>query len=396
MKKTFLKFASCAAMFAVAALSLTACSDDEAASNDFSFAEVDGEYHMAGYIYSDVTLDASETYRITGPVVVMKGGSLTVPAGMTITAEPEFSSYILVAQGGKMYVNGTASAPVTFTSTNGESNWGGLVINGYAPISGELASNNTAGAEISTSYKYGGTNASDNSGSYTYMILDKTGAKSSASVEHNGLTLNGVGNGTVIENVYVLATADDGVEFFGGSVNVTNLLVVNSDDDMFDFTQGYTGTLTNCYGIWEDGFVSTEGDPRGVEADGNYDGLATDTDNNQSDFTIAGMTICIMSTETSNIMNDAIKVRRGATATITNALLCGVGSVKDLIDMVDSKGDGTEGSSISLTSTLTGAVSGSEVVTSTGTTYDDVKVEDGNTGADASVFTWTGYSFPTL
>ncbi|MFI3292021.1 MAG: hypothetical protein SNG27_03675 [Rikenellaceae bacterium] len=393
MKKTFLKLASYAAMIAVAALSFTACSDEESTSNDFSFAEVDGEYHMAGYISGDVTLDASATYRVTGPVVVMNGASLTVPAGMTIKAEPEFSSYILVAQGGKMYVNGTASAPVTFTSTDGESNWGGLVINGYAPISGELSSNNTAGAEISTSYKYGGTNVSDNSGSYTYMILDKTGASSSASIEHNGLTLNGVGNGTVIENIYVLATADDGVEFFGGSVNVTNLLVVNSDDDMFDFTQGYTGTLSNCYGIWEDGFVSVEGDPRGVEADGNYDGLATDTDKNQSNFTIENMTICVMSTETTNIMNDAIKVRRGATATITNALLCGVGPVKDLIDMVDSKGDGTEGSSISLTSTLTGAVSGSQIVISEGTSYSNVEIVSGNTGADVSAFAWTGYSF---
>ena len=124
----------------------------------------------------------------------------------------------------------------------------------------------------------------------TYLILGHTGARSSADVEHNGLTLNGVGNGTKIENLYIFDGADDGIEFFGGSVNVKNLLVVNSDDDMFDFTQGYNGTLENAYGIWEVGYVSSESDPRGIEADGNLDGKFKDHPN-QSNFTVKNMTI---------------------------------------------------------------------------------------------------------
>ena len=87
------------------------------------------------------------------------------------------------------------------------------------------------------------------------------------------MTLNAVGNGTTINNVYIVEGADDAIEFFGGSVNVSNLLAVNCDDDMFDFTQGYCGTLSNCYGIWDDGFTSTEEDPRGIEADGNLDSV---------------------------------------------------------------------------------------------------------------------------
>jgi len=75
-----------------------------------------------------------------------------------------------------------------------------------------------------------------------------------------------VGSGTKIENIYVPNGSDDGVEFFGGTVNVKNLLVVNPDDDMFDFTQGYKGTLENAYGIWEAGYTSSESDPRGIEA----------------------------------------------------------------------------------------------------------------------------------
>ena len=123
-----------------------------------------------------------------------------------------------------------------------------------------------------------------------------------------------------------MESADDAIEFFGGTVNVTNLLAVNPDDDMFDFTQGYKGTLSNCYGIWEDGYTSTEEDPRGVEADGNLDGNGVDHVG-QSDFIIDGMTIVNntvdgnTTTGQKNAMDDVIKVRRGATATIKNTLV---------------------------------------------------------------------------
>ena len=182
------------------------------------------------------------------------------------------------------------------------------------------------------------------------MNILYAGARNTADIEHNGLTLNGVGNGTKIQNVYVLESADDAIEFFGGTVNVTNLLAVNPDDDMFDFTQGYKGTLSNCYGIWENGYTSTEEDPRGVEADGNLDGNGVDHVG-QSDFIIDGMTIVNntvggnTTTGQKNAMDDVIKVRRGATATIKNTLVASTSAdalkAKDLVDATDSKGGGT-------------------------------------------------------
>jgi len=90
------------------------------------------------------------------------------------------------------------------------------VINGRAPLAG----NTTGSTEINAAYIYGGNIPADNSGSITYLKLEFTGAKSSADVEHNGLTLNGVGNGTIIENIYIIEGADDAIEFFGGTVNV--------------------------------------------------------------------------------------------------------------------------------------------------------------------------------
>ena len=179
-------------------------------------------------------------------------------------------------------------------------------------------------------------------------------ARSTADIEHNGLTLNGVGSGTKIENIYVLESADDAIEFFGGTVNVTNLLAVNPDDDMFDFTQGYSGTLKNCYGVWENGYTSTEADPRGIEADGNLDGLYP-THLRQSDFRVENMTIVNNAADKAdNVdrMQDVIKIRRGAKAAIVNALVKGTGGSIDLIDMSDSKGAGNADSSVSITNSL--------------------------------------------
>jgi len=348
---------------------------------------------LRGNLTHDVTLDANKTYALAGAFIVEKGGSITIPAGTKIVAEEGFGNYILVAQGGKIFVNGTAEKPVKMvgkTTKPVEGFWGGLIINGYAPLT---SSQQEAKTEINNDYSYGGNKTNDNSGSITYLILESTGARSSADIEHNGLTLNGVGNGTKIENVFVYECADDGIEFFGGSVNVTNLLVVNTDDDMFDFTQGYNGTLKNAYGIWEQGFTSSESDPRGIEADGNFDGNYKD-DTNQSNFRVENMTIDLRldhNNDKTTQMQDVIKVRRGAKATIVNALVKGIGATGDLIDLTDKKGDGDLTSSISITNSLTNPNAGKEI-NANGETP-NVKIEGGNTGCPTTIFSWTGYEF---
>jgi len=350
---------------------------------------------LSGSITGTKTLDASVEYMLVGPLIVEDGGVLNIPAGTIIKAKKGFGSYILVLQGGKINVNGTAEKPVTMTAdiANAEQgHWGGLIINGKAPLADP---NEKGSTEINSAYLYGGNNPNDNSGTITYLKLEYTGARSSADVEHNGLTLNGVGNGTKIENIYIPNGSDDGIEFFGGCVNVKNLLVVNSDDDMFDFTQGYCGTLENAYGIWDTGFVSSESDPRGVEADGNLDGLNPDHPN-QANFTIKNMTIDLRlepNTTEGYYMHDVIKIRRGAKATIENALVKGQGQVKDLIDLDDSKGYAQESTTISLTNSLTTQFNGKEVNKREGTTYDNVTIENGNTGCPSNIFDWTGYKF---
>lgn len=377
-------------VLAIVASIFTACSSDD----DESAPVFSGDT-LNGNITSDVSLDASVAYQLTGPVKVKSGVTLVIPAGTTIKATGGFSSYLLVEQGAKLIADGTASKPITFTSGKASpaaADWGGLILNGYAPLDG---SSTTALTEIDNSEVYGGTNATDNSGTLRYVVLAYTGAQSNDNIEHNGLTLNGVGSGTTIENIYIPYTADDAVEFFGGTVSVKNLLAVNPDDDMFDLTQGWNGTLDNAYGVWTSAYSSTEKDPRGIEADGNFDGLYPSAAN-QSNFTMKNITLvtnAIPATDAdkTKIMNAGIKVRRGATATITNALLTGTGKAFYLVDMTDDLGNGNTASAISLTVSGVTAVTGS---IKTGTdTYANVSTGGANTGATTSVFGWTGYSF---
>ena len=366
-------------LLSIVTLIFAGCSDDEPSGPNV----VEGST-LSGDITTDTELDASVVYTLNGTLSVKNGATLTIPAGTMIKATPGFSSYLIVEQGGKLEANGTASAPITFTSAASSpaaGDWGGIWINGFAPISG----GGTGTAEVDNTIPYGGSDAADNSGTLTYVKILYSGAQSSESVEHNGLTLDAVGNGTVINNLYIADGADDAVEFFGGTVNVTNLLAVNCDDDMFDVTQGWSGTLDNGYGIWEAGYTSTESDPRGIEADGNLDGNYPDQ-SGQANFTMTNITI---KNASNYLMEDGIKIRRGATATITNALLIG-GNAKDLIDVTDSKGDATTATAISLTVDKV-AYTSNEIHTNG--TYANVVIEDGNTGANSGAFAWTAYDF---
>ncbi|HOG20765.1 MAG TPA: hypothetical protein PKW37_10030, partial [Salinivirgaceae bacterium] len=151
-----------------------------------------GKENLSGSVTGTKTLDAATTYTLVGPLIVEDGGVLTIPAGTTIKAKKGFGNYILVLQGGKINVNGTAEKPVTMTAdiANAEQgHWGGLIINGKAPLADPSEVGST---EINSAYVYGGSDPNDNSGSITYLKLEYTGARSSADVEHNGLTLNGV------------------------------------------------------------------------------------------------------------------------------------------------------------------------------------------------------------
>lgn len=190
-----------------------------------------------------VTLDPTKVYVLNGTVKVKDGGKLVIPAGTRIVATAGASSYVLVEQGGQIYANGTPASPVSFTSSAATpGTWGGIIICGKAPIN----TGTTGTSEVGTAI-YGGTSAADNSGSLTYVRIENAGINFSTTVKFNGLSLFGVGSGTKVENIALISGAEDGIQLYGGSVNVTNIVSVGNDDDAFVWTDGWIGTANSVF-----------------------------------------------------------------------------------------------------------------------------------------------------
>jgi hypothetical protein len=350
--------------------------------------------NLSGNLTTDLRLENNGTeYVLNGTLLVKDGATLTIDAGVTIKALAGGTDvYILVEKGGVIIADGTPTNPIRFTSNAANpapGDWGGLIINGKAPVSRQSGSASNAATEVNNSIFFGGDVIADYSGILDHVILEYTGARIDDEAEHNGLTLNGVGSGTTISNIFIKNGDDDAIEFFGGTVNASNILVVNPKDDMFDFSQGYVGTCSNLYGIREAGYTAVTSDPRGIEADGNLDGNSP-TDINQSNFTINGLTII----HNGGIdLTDAIKVRRGATATITNAYVAvGTSSTfADFIDLEDSKGNATSSTNITA---VGNSANGLDINDNKNTPGATLTVSNGTTvSVSSSLFSWTGYSF---
>ena len=199
---------------------------------------------LQGTISNKLTLDASVKYLLSSSFIVEDGGELVIPAGTKIEASAGGTAvYIAVLKGGKIDIQGTASEPVVLSSTLGNSgDWGGLTICGNATT--------TAGADAEAEvggFIYGGTNDADSSGAIKYLVIRGTGAQINSDSQYNGISFYGVGSGTTIENISVIDGADDGVEFFGGTVSASNIYLENNEDDSVDWTEGWNGTLTNTY-----------------------------------------------------------------------------------------------------------------------------------------------------
>lgn len=236
----------------LAVVSFNSCSDDDDDNDGNVFVADPNDFRGELESGDEVTLDATKTYKLTGALIVKDGATLTIPAGTTIeaTAVTQTNSqvrYIAVAQGGKINVNGTAASPVLMTSeTKATESWGGLVLCGKAPTN--KSDSGTAGAEVS-GLAYGGTVENDNSGSVKYLRLEYTGYKYSETKEFNGISCFGVGSGTTIDYIVSYKGGDDGMEFFGGTVNASHLMSYESGDDGIDFADGWKGTGQYWYAL---------------------------------------------------------------------------------------------------------------------------------------------------
>jgi hypothetical protein len=193
------------------------------------------------------TLDASKRYLLKGQVFIKDGVTVTMPAGTVILGDKATKATLVVERGGKLNCNGTVSAPVVMTSSQGigerdKGDWGGLVILGKA-FSNQP---NPAVEGISPAVFFGADNRAndnDNSGTYRYLRVEYAGIELTPNNETNSITMGGMGSGSVMEYCMVSFGGDDGFEWFGGSVNAKYLVSHSTWDDDFDCDYGWSGKV---------------------------------------------------------------------------------------------------------------------------------------------------------
>lgn len=224
-------------------------------------------------ISTNTTWTTGTIYILEGRIAVLDGATLTIQPGVIVKGREGTGSNataLIVARGGKLMAEGTAESPIIFTSVADQilpgeiaspnlqptvpGLWGGLLILGKAPISAATDEMQIEGIPVTDlNGRYGGSVPDDNSGVIKYISIRHGGANIGEGNEINGLTLGGVGSGTVIENVEVVANDDDGIEWFGGTVNVNNVIIWNPFDDGIDTDQAWAGTLDNFIVICGEG-----------------------------------------------------------------------------------------------------------------------------------------------
>jgi hypothetical protein len=241
-------------------------------------------------IVTSTTWEATNVYNITKQIYVQSGATLTIPAG---TVCKSVAGSLAVCRGAKIYVNGTQNNPVIMTSTNdtmtswreGANEWGNLTIMGKGLISASSDSIrsrplntktptglNTAQMEgivpLSTNaadmgvVTYGGNDDNDDSGSIHYLSLRYGGKVIGLADELNGLSLGGVGRATDIDHLEIMNNVDDGIEIWGGTVNMKYVSIWNIGDDSFDIDQGWRGKAQ--FGLVVQGYSVNAGSGSGV------------------------------------------------------------------------------------------------------------------------------------
>ena len=333
MKKKYLNLMAYAMIVSMSAFTLSACDDDDdnkdsgnegnnGNHDEMTEIVIDPGKTLSGVVESGtrVVLSAGESFMLSGGYTVEAGGELKIEEGVKITAiEDDQADFILIKQGGKIDAQGTAENPIVMTSQLQEpKGWGGIHICGYAP-----SNKGTGSSEIGEA-AYGGNKADDNSGILRYIRLEYTGFAFDSEHESNGVSFYGVGNGTTVEYLQAYKGADDGFEFFGGTVDAKYLVVTGCEDDSFDWTEGWSGRGQ----FW----VATQEGTSGLEDEaGNVFGDCLIEADNHSSNAIATPISCPTLSNLTLIGNGSeagdrgIRLRAGTYAKIYNAIVTGKG-----------------------------------------------------------------------
>jgi hypothetical protein len=315
-------------------VSLAACSGadgkDDTATDDTGdtggggsdCVEENGACVLEGTINENLTLTADKAWLLRGGVWFGDGATnvtLTVEPGTKIYGESATDGFLVINRGAKIEAVGTASAPIVFTTdqavgSRARGQWGGLVLNGKAPINACADGSSPCEAEgEGGTGTYGGDDPADDSGTLKYVRIEFGGTEISPDNEINGLSLQGVGSGTEIDHIQIHRNLDDGVEFFGGTVNVKHLVVTEVGDDSIDWTLGYSGRIQHALVV-----QASDAGNYGFELDNNEDDYSAtpQTGGIVSNVTLVGS----MSIDEDNL---ALLARRGTAGKFWNLAATG-------------------------------------------------------------------------
>ncbi len=367
---------------------------------------------IAGGVYF---IDDSQTWtndriwEMYGKVVIRDGGVLNIEAGTIIKAGDETgadATVLVVAKGGQILAIGTAEQPIIFTDINDEidyddngvspnrlptdmGRWGSVVVLGNALVGEDGGEDDIEGIADGFSWTtYGGTNDADSSGRLEYVSIRHSGQTLTGDNELQGLTLGGVGNGTVVENIEIIGSSDDGIEIFGGSVDVTNLIIHMNGDDAIDLDEGYKGTISNAVIVLDD---DTDG---AFEIDGTEDSTGgIDGQYTLQNVTVYGNTVQEDTNQYGTWKSDATGLNQNIVFKSFNT-----GTTIEGIDADTYGGQGTATAAGSLlfnnfdfiTSDVLSTIMPSNV-TDGNTWAETLASQASSTGADESVFGWTLY-----
>jgi hypothetical protein len=286
---------------------------------------------LRGRVTQDLTLTSDTYWVLRGAVFVGSPARLTIQAGTRIIGETATRGTLVIERGGQILANGTATAPIVMTSDQpigqrGRGDWGGLIINGNAPVN---LPGGVGLGEGSTGV-YGGNNPNDNSGILRYVRVEFAGIEFSPDNELNGIAFQGVGNGTIVEHVQVHFNKDDGMEFFGGTVDVKWAVLTGIGDDSIDWTFGWSGRMQ--FAIAQQRGDDTD---NGIEADnnGNNNDLLPRSAPTLYNITLVGDPGQDVGPEST----DGMRLREGTAGIIRNAVVIGFKS-----EAVDVRNTSTE------------------------------------------------------
>jgi hypothetical protein len=299
---------------------------------------------LPNVISSNMFLDSLHTWIVNGPTFVTNGARLRIQAGTFIKGRKVSTStnpsFILVTKGAKISANGTLFSPVVFTSNQKPCNrtpgdWGGLVIlgNGLTNVATTTVIEGIAASYIPSSpflsypasIQYGGTSESDaaNIDTLANVRIEFAGDILEANNELNGLTLGAVGSASRLENIQVSWGADDGYEFFGGSVNARNLVSYGNNDDDFDFDQGYQGTIQFAVGLKVPCINPPySSNPNGIECN-NVTSPVTTVNTRKTHPVLANFTLLGTSTVPAPTAGTGVVFRAAADYTMVNSVIGG-------------------------------------------------------------------------